>query len=111
MKKFFLIQEGGFAGVDLTWSIYENGLIVTPAGEELSVAPAVVDELLEIITQSGFFEIVQSKSSNICCDFFTYTLTVSTGEQNNVITLSDGDPNKPAGLSEAISAVQQVIAQ
>jgi hypothetical protein len=104
-------QEGGFAGVDLTWSIYDNGLIVTPAGEELSVAPAIVEELLEIITQTGFFEIVQPKTSNICCDFFTYTLTVSTGNLNNTITFTDGDPNAPPGLTKAVSAVQQLITQ
>ena len=104
-------QEGGFAGVDLTWSIYANGLIVTPDGEEISVAPAVVDELLELIEQIGFFELVQPKPSNICCDFFTYTLAVSNGDLNNVITFSGGDPNIPAGLSEAVSAVQLIIAQ
>ena len=104
-------QTGGFAGVDLTWSIYANGLIVTPDGEELSVDPASVDELLEIITQAGFFELVQPKPGNICCDFFTFTLTVNNGDMENVITYNDGDPNKPAGLSEAVSAVQQMLAQ
>jgi hypothetical protein len=104
-------QEGGFAGVDLTWSIYGNGLIVTPDGEEISVAPAVVDELLEIIEQTGFFEFVQPKPSNICCDFFTFTLAVTNGDLNNVITYNGGDTNIPAGIAEAVSAVQQVITQ
>jgi len=104
-------QEGGFAGVDLTWSIYANGLIVTPDGEEISVAPAVVDEILELIEQIGFFEIVQPKPKNICCDFFTYTLAVTNGDLKNVITFSGGDPNIPAGLAEAVSAVQLLIAQ
>ncbi len=104
-------QEGGFAGVDLTWSIYANGLIVTPDGEEISVAPAVVDELLKIIEQTGFFEFVQPKPSNICCDFFTFTLAVTNGDLKNVITYNGGDTNIPAGIAEAVSAVQQVITQ
>ena len=104
-------QTGGFAGVDLTWSIYANGLIVTPDGEELFVDPAAVDALLEIIAQAGFFELVQPKPSNICCDFFTFALAVSNGDMENVITYNDGDPNKPAGLSEAVSAVQQMLSQ
>jgi hypothetical protein len=104
-------QEGGYAGVDLTWSIYANGLIVTPEGEEISVAPAVVDELLKIIEQTGFFEFVQPKPSNICCDFFTFTLAVTNGDLKNVITYNGGDTNIPAGIAEAVSAVQQVITQ
>jgi hypothetical protein len=104
-------QTGGFAGVDLTWKIYANGLIVTPDSEELFVDPAVVDELLEIIEQTGFFEFVQPKPSNICCDFFTFTLAVTNGDLNNVITYNGGDTNIPAGIAEAVSAVQQLIAQ
>jgi len=104
-------QEGGFAGVDLTWTIYDNGLIVTPDDQELSVAPADINELLKTIEATGFFELGQPKPANICCDFFTFTLSVSDGDLNNVITVNDGDPNKAAGLSEAVSAVQQLIAQ
>lgn len=104
-------QEGGFAGVDLTWTIYNNGLIVTPEGQELSIAPADINELLETIGGTGFFELSQPKPGNICCDFFTFTLGVSYGDLKNVITINDGDPNKAAGFSAAVSAVQQLIAQ
>lgn len=106
-----LHQQGGFAGVDLTWSIYKHGQIVTPDKEEHWVDPAVVVELLEVIAQTGFFELEQEKPKNICCDFFTYTLAANNGEQNNIITFSDGDPNLPPGLSDAVSVVKQLIGQ
>lgn len=104
-------KEGGLAGVDLLWTIYDSGQIVTPTGEEYWVESGVIDELLELFSQTGFFELSQSKSSDICCDFFTYTLAVNNGEQINVITYTDGDPNAPPGLADLVSAVLQVTDQ
>lgn len=102
-------QEGGFAGVMNTWVIFPDGRVVDKSGAEFQVKPELVAGLLETIDQSGFYSLSQPKPSDVCCDFFTYTLIASEGSQRNAITLSEADPNMPESLLLTIRAVQELI--
>ena len=102
-------QEGGIAGVQNEWTIYGDGRIVTNNGDELMVEPEEVTALLETIEQAGFFDLEQPEAADICCDFFTFTLTIKSGELEKRIVMSEGDPSIPQALSETLAAVQELI--
>jgi hypothetical protein len=104
-----LHQEGGLAGVENEWSIHADGRVLTNSGAELQVESEKVTELLETIEQAGFFDLERPEPANVCCDFFTFTLTVRNGESENVVVISEGDPSIPEGLSTALAAVQELI--
>lgn len=104
-----LRQEGGIAGVENGWTIYGDGRIVTNSGDEIQVEPEEVTEALVTIEQTGFFNLEQREPSDICCDFFTYTLLVRSDDSENIVVISEGDPNIPRALSEALAAVQDLI--
>lgn len=91
------------------WTVYENGRIVTMSGEELQVEPEEVTATLAAIEQAGFFDLEQTEPSDICCDFFTYTLIVQNEDLEKVVVISEGDPNFPQALSDSFAAVQVLI--
>ena len=102
-------QEGGFAGLDITWRIYSDGRV-----EEEDEIIGELDQnalllLMDKIDGSGFFDLDLEESENICCDFFTFTITVVDGDRVNSITISEADPNMPPGLEEVIRSVLQLV--
>ncbi len=102
-------QEGGFAGLDITWRIYNDGRV--ERGSEIigELDQKALLLLMDKIEGSGFFNLAQKESENICCDFFTYTITVLDGDRANSITISEADPDMPPGLEEIIRQLVQVV--
>ena len=102
-------QEGGFAGLDITWRIYNDGRV--ERGSEIigELDQKALLLLMDKIDGSGFFDLAQKESENICCDFFTYTITVLDGDRANSITISEADPDMSPGLEEVIREVLQVV--
>lgn len=102
-------QDGGFAGVMYSWLIYPDGTIVNSADQTSQVEASAVAAALETIKISGFYNLTQPEPSNICCDFFHYTLIVRDGVNSNVISLSEGEPNLPAAFNESVGAVLPLV--
>jgi hypothetical protein len=101
-----LHQTGGFAGADNWWIFYDDGLIDTPSGEQLTVTPEKVADQLAELDAAGFFEMQQPDSKPICCDHFTYTLYARNSDRENSITISGGDADLSPELATVIQALQ-----
>lgn len=101
-----LHQTGGFAGVDNLWIFYDDGLVQTPTGQEITGAPEEVTAQVAALQAASFFEMVQPKPEPICCDHFSYTLYARDGDQENAISVSGGDPDLAPELLEIIRALQ-----
>jgi len=71
----------------------------------------LVMALLERISATGFFDLKQEKPSEVCCDFFTYALTVQDEQVSNTITYSEGDSAAPAIFLETIEEVRLFLDQ
>ena len=102
-------QEGGFAGLDITWRIYNDGRI-----EQDDEFIGELDEnalllLMDKIDGSGFYDMDLEEPENICCDSFTFTITVLDGDRANSITISEADPTMPPSLDEVIRLVLQLV--
>ncbi|MCI0394380.1 MAG: hypothetical protein L0332_15435 [Chloroflexi bacterium] len=106
----FFSQEGGFAGIMESWTIYADGRVVKSTGDTWQVTPQAVSDLQMTIERTGFFDLpATTRPANICCDFFTYSLAVTYNGQTNVVVMSDGDPNMPQAMRDAVTAVQLFI--
>jgi hypothetical protein len=102
-------REGGLAGIMQTWEIYADGRTVRDDSAEWQVAPDMVSELLDTIEQAGFFELEPPKTTDICCDFFTYTITVLDGVREKTVIFSEGDPDLAPGLQSVVAAILEFI--
>lgn len=105
----YFSQEGGFAGVMNHWFIYPDGTIVNSAGQTNQVAPEDVTVALDTVERSGFYDLNQPKPSDVCCDFFHYTLIARDGNQSNAVSLSEGEPDLPAAFSESVAAMLTLV--
>lgn len=102
-------QEGGLMGGLQTWVINDNGQILTEENSDCQVEVASISDIQSAAVESGFFEMSFSDAPAICCDFFTYTLTIHSGDMVNIIVVSEGDPKMPQELRELLASVQQTV--
>jgi len=105
-----LRQEGGFAGLDHVWILYQDGRIEMNGELSGQLSAKELALLLDSIEQSGFFEFDHPESGSFCCDFFTFSITATVGDKSHSISVSDGDPGIPAGVNEIISLLLQSFA-
>ncbi len=105
-------QEGGFAGAMLQWLIYEDGRVIAEGSGpgavsgQYQVDPGAVSELMATLEDTGYFRERPVKGNPVCCDFFTFTLTVRRDDQEITFSYSDGDQSAPEFLRMATAAVQ-----
>lgn len=102
-------QEGGYAGIMKSWGIFADGTVASEGSSLCQVDPALVQDIQTAAADIGFFDTVYGPPKNICCDFFTFTLTINSEDEVNTIVISDGDPNMPQEIRELISSVQQIV--
>ena len=102
-----LDRSGGIAGISEHWTIYLDGRVIGPAGEEASVPAGEVNQLLADIDAAGFFEWPpRPRSLQSCADCFTYSLTVEYEGKVNRITLVDGESGAP---EEAWTILERIL--
>lgn len=105
-----LSQSGGLAGVMNTWMIYADGQVVYNDSQQLTVEPAVVEEALRLLDEANFFTLNMTKPSDVCCDFFTFTLTAQAEDgRMNSITISEGDAQMTDSLRQAIQHILDAV--
>lgn len=102
-------QEGGIMGMLKTWEIFADGTVVSEGSPVCQIDPAVSRDIEVAAGEIGFFESPYTESKNICCDFFTFTLTISSGDGANTVVVSAGDPNMPLEIRDLISSVQEIV--
>jgi hypothetical protein len=104
-------KEGGFAGLMETWTIYADGQILGNEGQSLQAPPQVVDGLVSLAENVGFFDLKNSYlPENTCCDFFIYTLTVRNCEQVHSVVTMDDAPGTPEELWQILNDIQALLA-
>jgi len=106
-------RSGGLAGLTEQWSIYATGKISKQGGEDITVDPAQVTALLEVIQTSGLLDMKASSGigglSN-CKDCFTYKLTVSGDGKPTTITFQEGAKDIPEAFLNIIKQINDLIA-
>lgn len=103
-------QAGGIAGIEQEWTIHTGGRIQGPNNSEREVAPEEVEQLLERIEATGFFELNDAYlPEDTCCDRFFYTITVVNGSQVHTVKTLDGTPDMPEALQQTLSIIQTFI--
>ena len=101
---------GGLAGVDQTWTIYPDGRVVYPKGEEQNLDAAQVATLLDDIETMGFFEMKDTYGQfTKCNDCFTYTLTVSSGGKVKTVTTTEGAKDSPPELIQILAKINALV--
>lgn len=100
-------QAGGIAGIEQEWIIYTDGRIQGPNNSEREVAPEQVEQLLDSIEATGFFELNGTYlPEDTCCDRFFYTITVVNGSQVHTVKTLDGTPDMPEALQQTLNILQ-----
>jgi hypothetical protein len=102
-------QAGGLMGIMQTWAIFAGGQVLSEQNSTCQVEPESISGIQTTALESGFFEMSFPEAAAICCDFFTYTLTIHSEDRVNTVVVSEGDPKMPQELRELIAAVQQTV--
>lgn len=105
-------RTGGFAGVDESWTVYEDGRVVDAAGKEAAVDVTALADVIAEARLSGFFDLqlaVDRKS--VCADCFTYQLELSVGEQRNAVAFKDAQEDVPEAIWNLLASVQALVAR
>lgn len=110
-------KSGGFAGVDERWLIYDDGHV---EGHDLAtgdrgrawtaeVGARAVADLLKLIKKEGFFSFKERYfPQNLCCDRFTYRITVFNEGKEKSVTVMDG-ADAPEGLWRIIGELNKLV--
>ena len=102
-----LDRSGGIAGISEHWTIYLDGRVIGPAGEEARVPAGELNQLLADIDAAGFFEWPsRPRSLQSCADCFSYSLTVEYEGKANRIMLVDGEIGAP---EEAWTILERIL--
>lgn len=104
-------QEGGFAGLSQTWEIFADGTLAGPDDQMREVDPETVAELLAQAETADFAALEQSyiPKEELCCDRFTYTITIAVGGETKTVQTIDDAPGQPPGLAELIGEINALI--
>jgi hypothetical protein len=111
-QKVVLIYQrsGGFAGTSEGWKVFANGRIVADDGSETRVSTEKVADLLRTVEELAFFEMTGNyMPEDICCDRFTYVLTIRSGDKENTVTTIDAAPNTPEAFWDILDVVDHFI--
>jgi hypothetical protein len=105
-------QSGGFAGVNRQWQIYADGRVVDGGGKTTRADVQAVERLRASIRDSGFFEFAGSymPKQPMCCDHYSYVITVRDGERSHTVATLSQAPAAPAELFEIITSIQNLLA-
>jgi len=108
-------RSGGLSGVSESWIIYEDGRVIyqeemkgeSAAGE---VEAQELAGLLALIEEVGFFSFSDSYlPQDICCDRFSYEITVFKDGQSKRVTTMDG-AEAPEGLWTIMGELNRLLA-
>lgn len=108
-------RSGGFTGVSESWVIYEDGRVAYQEeikGERTTgeIEAQELARLLGLIEETGFFSFGDSYTpQNICCDRFSYEITVYKDGQIKRVATIDG-AEAPEGLWTIIGELNRLLA-
>jgi len=108
-------RSGGLMGVSESWVIYEDGQVAYQEEIKRESATGEIEAqelagLLALIQERGFFSFKDSyMPQNICCDRFSYEITVFQDGQRKRVTTMDG-AEAPEGIWTIIGELNRLLA-
>jgi len=108
-------RSGGFTGVSESWVIYEDGRVAYREEMKGKSATGEIEAqelagLLALIEEKGFFSFNDSyMPQDICCDRFSYEITVYKDGQGKRVTTIDG-AEAPEGLWTIMGELNKLLA-
>jgi hypothetical protein len=103
-------RSGGFAGLQQEWTIYPDGRIEFPDGSQKQVDAAQAQALFDTIQTANFQSLNAAYlPEDTCCDLFTYTVTLQTGDEKYTVTTMDEAPDVPIELTAVLQTINQLI--
>jgi hypothetical protein len=88
-------RTGGIAGVNDTWTVKAD----KPGG----LSPRAAEEVLRIASSPAFKAIDPTKATQVCCDFFSYAVTVQYSDGSQVQLQTDDSSPQPAPLTKLLA--------
>jgi len=101
-------------GVSESWVIYEDGRVAYQEEIKGESATGEIEAqelagVLALIEEAGFFSFRDSyMPQNICCDRFSYGITVFKDSQSKSVTTMDG-AEAPEGLWSVIGELNRLL--
>lgn len=103
-------REGGIAGISQEWVIHLDGTIDAPGDQKLTVPPEDVQEIVEAGAESDISSLTsESSTPDACCDQFTYTITMVSGDKEWQLMTTD-TAEQPEEVSELFIMIEALIA-
>jgi hypothetical protein len=87
-------RTGGIAGVHDTWTVR-----VDKPGD---LSPHAAGAVLRIASSPAFQGVEPTKPTQVCCDFFTYAVTVSYSDGSHIRLQTDDSSPQPAPLAKLL---------
>lgn len=107
--QFVFSQEGGFAGIKQEWVIDGRGRVTQNGVEVQQLTEEKLTDLYQILLDNNFFTLAPTyKAEEICCDFFTYRLTVTVNGQDTTATAIGGPPETPEWLWNCLAPIIEI---
>ncbi len=106
-------RTGGLAGVDETWTMYDDGRVAytghgtgTQTNQISSDAVAAVMAL----ARANFAALdTEYNPANTCCDRFVYEITITVNGQSKTIHAVDGATDEPPTTTQILTALQAAM--
>lgn len=103
-------RSGGLAGLNEAWTIYTDGRIETNSPIQPELSAEAVEQLLNSLEGSGFFELEDSYlPDDTCCDRFFYQITAVQGSTFHTVNTLEATPDMPEALQQALRIIQTAL--
>ncbi len=103
-------RSGGLGGLNETWTIFTDGRIETNSSIQPELSAEDVEQMLNGLESSGFFELEDSYlPDDTCCDRFFYQITASQGSTFHTVNTLEATPDMPEALQQALRLIQTIL--
>jgi len=103
-------RSGGITGLNEQWTIFTDGRIETNSPTQPELSAAEVEQLLNSLESSGFFELAGSYlPDDTCCDRYFYEITAVQNSTFHTITTLEATPDMPEALQQALRIIQTAL--
>ena len=103
-------RSGGLGGLNEVWTIYTDGRIETNSGIQPDLSAEDVEQMLNGLESSGFFELSGSYlPDDTCCDRYFYEITAVQGTTFHTVTTLEATPDMPEALQQSLRLIQTAL--
>lgn len=103
-------RTGGIAGLNEQWTIFTDGTVETNSASQPELSAEDVEQLLNSLQSSGFFELEGSYlPEDTCCDRFSYEITAVQGTTYHKVNTLEATPDMPEALQQALRLIQTLL--